>query len=96
MSSEMLTRARPAFASSAAVPASLVPFVVMETSVTPGIPAIFATNSGMPPRTSGSPPVTLTRSTPYLATSHATAEASSVRVGISPRGTSGTPSSGMQ
>ena len=62
----------------------------------PGIAATAETNAGRPPRTRGSPPVTFTRSTEKRAASHRTASASSARRGISPRGTSGTPASGMQ
>ncbi len=63
-SSETVTRFIPASASSSAWWARSTPLVVMARSFTPLIAAIIATRSASPRLSSGSPPVSLTFSTP--------------------------------
>ena len=63
-SSETVTRCRPASARRCAMRASSAPFVVSVTSLMPGSGARRAISSSTPRRTSGSPPVMRSFSTP--------------------------------
>ncbi len=63
-SSETVTLLNPASASASAFRASSAPFVVSVRSSMPSMPAIISTRSSMSARSSGSPPVSRTFSTP--------------------------------
>ena len=69
-SSETFTRASPASFSAPASRPNSEPLVVSETSRIPGVAARRSTSCSMPARTSGSPPVSFTRSIPSVAASH--------------------------
>ena len=73
----MFTLSSPAAARASPYFASRVPLVVMETFLTPGTAFRARTNSTAPRRTSGSPPVTRTCSTPSAAARRATRRNSS-------------------
>ena len=73
----MLIRFSPAARNSAANRGRSVPFVVIETSSSPGVATSRSMNAAIPRRNSGSPPVTRSLSIPSRAATAAKARISS-------------------